>query len=124
MDGRRVGRHHGVEFAEAIGHGPTVEADGQLTGVRVDVVDVTDVTIVHLLLVVVLDLHHLVAGSEDPAEAFYLAIAGRIQCSLQFDVQRTSADPAAVHGAENLDVPDRIQAETLRNSGLHQFDDP
>ena len=33
---------------------------------------------VDLLVVVVLDLHHLVAGREGPAEPLHLALAGRI----------------------------------------------
>ncbi len=37
---RRVGRHQGIQFAEAIGHSAAVEAGCQFTEVGVDVVDV------------------------------------------------------------------------------------
>jgi len=39
-----------------------------------------------LLVVVVLDLHHLIAGREGPTEALDLTLAGRVQRRLSFDV--------------------------------------
>ena len=43
-----------------------VETGGEFAGVGIDIVDVTDVAVVDLLLVVVLDLHHLVGGGNAP----------------------------------------------------------
>src|SRR5665213_2504548 len=66
---RGVSRNQRVEFSETIGDGAAVETGDQLTSVGVDIVDVTDVAIVDLFIVIVLDLHDLVAGREGPAEA-------------------------------------------------------
>src|SRR5271165_6609653 len=44
------------------------------------------------LVVVILDLHDLVAGRKGPAEPLDFAFACGIQRSLQFDVERTYAD--------------------------------
>ena len=124
VDGGRVGRNQRVEFAEAVGDGAAVEAGGELASVGIDVVDVADVAVIDFLVVVVLDLHDLVAGREGPAEAFDLALAGGIERGLQFDIERAGADAAAVHRAQHLDVADGIETEPLRDARLHQFDDP
>src|SRR5271157_5595511 len=129
MDCRGVGRHQRVEFAKAKSDGAAVETDGQLAGVEVDIVDVADVTIIDLLFVVVLDLHDLIPWREGPAEPLDLALAGGIQGGLQFDVERSGADAAAVHGTQHLDVSDGIKTETLgasspgRRSAARRFRD-
>ena len=64
----------------------------------------------------------LVAGREGPAESFDLALAGRIQCRLQFDVERARTDPAPVHRTQNLDIADGIEAEAARDAGFYQLD--
>ena len=89
----------------------TVEHRGQLAGLGVDVGDRSGVAIVD---VAVDGLHHLVAGGEGPPEAFDLAFAGRVQCSLQCDVQRLGAGAAPVHRARDPDVADGVEAEALR----------
>jgi hypothetical protein len=40
VDGRGIGRHQHVEFPKSIGDGATVEARDDLTGIRVDMVDI------------------------------------------------------------------------------------
>jgi len=35
VDGRRIGQDQGVELAESVGHGMTVEARGEFAGVRI-----------------------------------------------------------------------------------------
>jgi hypothetical protein len=55
VNGRRVGRHQHVQFAEPISNGPAIEADNDLARGGVNIVDVADITIVDLLVVVVLD---------------------------------------------------------------------
>src|SRR5713226_4143485 len=87
----RVGRHQGVELAKAVGDGAAIEAGRKLCRLGVHIVDVADVAIVDVLVVVVLDLHDLVARREGPAEAFDLARAGWVQRLLQFDVERARA---------------------------------
>ena len=43
---------------------------------------------------------------------------------MELDVEGSCSDTAAVHRAKNLDLADRVEAEALRDAGLHQFDDP
>ena len=49
VNGRRIGRHQGIEFAKAVGDGAAIEAGNQLAGIRVDIVDVADVAIIDLV---------------------------------------------------------------------------
>ena len=42
---------------------------------------------------------------------------------MQFDVERASADAAPVHGAQNLDVANGIEAEALGDPCLDQLND-
>src|SRR5208283_398344 len=116
--------NQGIELAETVGNLAAVEAGGEFAGVGIHIVDIADVAVIDLLVVVIFDLHHLVAWSERPAEAFDLALTGGIESCLQLDVERASADATAVHRAENLDVADRIEAKPLGDARLHQFDDP
>src|SRR5260370_41922497 len=62
-------------------------------------------------------------GRKGPAETLDFALAGGVQRRLQFYVERTRANAAAVHGTEHLDVADRVQAEAFGDAGLHQFQD-
>src|SRR5207245_5421004 len=101
-----------------------VETGGEFAGLGVDIVDVADVAVVDLLVVVVLDLHDLVAWGKGPAEALDLAVAGRVQGRLEVDVQRASAASAAVHRAQHLNVTNGIKTEALGNARLDQFDNP
>ena len=123
VDGGGVGGNQRVKLAEAVGHRAPVEARHEFARLGIDVDDITDVAVVDFLVVVILDLHDLVAGRKGPAETLDLAFAGGVQRRLQFDVERTRADAAAVHRTEHLDVADRVQAETLGDAGLHQFQD-
>src|SRR5262245_47330274 len=123
VNGRSVGRHQHVQFAEFISDGPAIEAHNDLARVGVNIIDVTDITVVDLLFVVVLDLHHLVARGKGPAEPLDLAIAGRIERRLQLDVQRQRTRSAPVHRTQHLDAEDGIEAEPLGDPRLYQFDD-
>src|SRR5207245_10013903 len=91
-------------------------------GLGIDIVDVANIAVVDLLVVVVLDLHHLVARRKGPAETLYLAFTGRVQCGLEFNVQRASTDATAVHRTKHLDVTNGIEAEPFGDPRLHQFD--
>src|SRR6267378_2644633 len=75
---RSIGRHQRVECAKAVSNGTAVKAGRKLARLRVYIVDVADVAVINLLVVIVLDLHDLVAGCEGPAEAFDLALAGGV----------------------------------------------
>jgi len=87
VDRHRVARHQGIELTEAVGDTAAVEPGREFARVAVDVVDVADVAVVDLLVVVVLDLHDLVARGEGPAKSLDLAFAGWVQRLLQFDVE-------------------------------------
>src|SRR5580704_7241859 len=65
-----------------IGDRAPVEARCELTFLRFNAHYKTDVAIVDVLVVVVLDLHDLVAGRERPPEPFYFAVAGGIKGGL------------------------------------------
>src|ERR1700720_4396273 len=124
VDRRGVGRPQRIEFAEAVGDSAAVETGGEFASVGIDIVDVADVAVVDVFVVVVLDLHDLVAGGEGPTETLDLALAGGVQRRLKFDIQRAGSDATAVHRAQHLNVTDGIEAEAQGDARLHQFDDP
>src|SRR6266481_4950576 len=101
----------------------TVEARGEFAGLGIDIVDVANIAVVDLLVVVVLDLHHLVARRKGPAETLHLAVDSGVQRRLEFDIQRAGADTTAVHRTKYLDVANGIEAEPFGDPRLHQFDD-
>ena len=96
---------------------------GEFAIVGIDVVDIADVAVINLLVVVVLNLHHLIAGREGPPEALDPTLARGVQCCLQFDIEGACADAAPIHRAKNLDVADGVEAESFRNACFHQLDD-
>src|SRR5690606_26994533 len=88
---------------------------------RVDGGDVAEGAVEHpvgALVVVVADLHDLVADPEDPAAhaSFGRPRAGRGERLLQQRVEVARACRAAVHGGEYLDVAARVQAEAPRDA--------
>ena len=85
MHRRRIGRHQRVEFAEAVYEIPPLEARGEIARVGVHIGDASDVAVIDLLVVIVVDLHHLVARREGPAEALDLALAGRVERGLELE---------------------------------------
>ena len=113
VDGGGIGGNQRVKLAEAVGHRAPVEAGLDFASLGIDVVDIADVAVVDFLVVVILDLHDLVAWRKGPAESLDFAFAGGVQGCLQLDAERSRANAAAVHRAEHLDVADRIQAEAL-----------
>ena len=86
MDGCCVGRHQCVELAKPINDRAAVEACGEFAVFETNIVDVAYVAVIDLLVLIVFDLHHFVAGRERPTEALDLALAGGVQSRLQFDV--------------------------------------
>ena len=124
MNRRGIGRHQHVELAEAVDEIAPLEARGQLARLGVHIHDRADIAVVDLLVVVVLDLHDLVAWREGPAEALDLAFAGRVERGLELDVERAGAGGAPVHRVQHLDVLHGVEPEPLRDAGLHQLHDP
>src|SRR5215472_18660990 len=123
MDRRGVSRHQRVQFAKAIGNRTTIKCNGKFPAVRLDPRHVADIAVVDLLIVVVLDLHNLVAGREGPTKSFDLVFASGIQRRLEFDVEGARSNPTPVHWAENLDIADGIKAKPARDPGFHKLDD-
>ena len=123
VDRRRISEHQHVQFAEAVRDAASVEPGDQLAGLRVDAFHGADVAVVDVLVVVVLDLHDLVAGREGPAEALDLLLAGGVQRRLQLDIERPRADASPVHRAQHLDVAHRMEAEPAGNALADQGQD-
>ena len=87
MDRRRIGQHQLIELAETVAHLPAVERDDQLALLLIDPLHDAKITIVDLTVVIVLDLHDLVARAERPTEALDARLARWIERLLQLDVQ-------------------------------------
>jgi len=62
-------------------------------------------------------------GANVQAEALDLAFPGRIQRRLEFDIERTRADPTPVHRAQHLDLAHGIEPEAAWDMVAHQVDD-
>ncbi len=57
-----------------------------------------------------------------PSRIFPLCARRRVQCRLQFDVERARTDPGAVHRTQRLNIADGIEAEAARDAGFYQVD--
>ena len=78
VDRRGIGQHQFVQFAETVADLPAVEVGDQLALGRVDAPHDPKVAVVDIAIVVVLDLHDLVARTEGPAEALHPHLPRRI----------------------------------------------
>jgi hypothetical protein len=114
MDGYGIGRHQGVELTEAVGYKTPVEAGSEFALVKVDVYDTADVPIVDLLIMIVLDLHDLVAGREHPAEFFHFSFAGAA-CISMFS-ERASAPPICSRPFRSRLYPTRKRFDAVSRS--------
>ena len=102
--------------AAAIVDGPAVDRHADGLGRGVDCRDATDVAVVDLAVIVVLDLHHLVADAElDPATLDLLTRFG-VEAGLQCPIELAGAHDAAVCRAEHLDLRHGVEAKALRNA--------
>src|SRR2546430_5214049 len=124
MDRRRVSEDDVVEFTERIGDRPAVESDRHLAEFEIDGLDEADVSVVDLFVIVVLDLHELVADGKGHPEFLDLWVSSRIEGPLQFDIQRTGSESAAVHRAEHLNVAHGIEAEAAGDAFLDELNEP
>jgi hypothetical protein len=91
---RRVSEDDPVEFTERIGDRPSVESDRHLAEFEIDGFDVADVAVVDLFVIVICDLHDLVADGKGRPEFLDLWFSSWIEGPLQLDIQRTSSEPS------------------------------
>ena len=101
VDGRGIGKAELVKLCRFVFHLLTVEADGERAVFHIDCVDESDVTVEHLLGVVVLELQHAVALAEGKAGTCE-TIARGIDTLLDGDIQVIGSDDTALHGREHL----------------------
>ena len=87
MNRRGIRGNENVELAESVSHNASVESHCDFADLWVDVADIADVAVVDFFVVVVLDLHDLVAGREGPAEAFDFPFASGVENGLELDVE-------------------------------------
>ena len=82
---------------------------------RVEAADEADIAVENVLIVIVLDLHHLVAQAEDLPVKRLLGFhrAGGIEGRLQLLIQGVHSGRAAVHGRQHLHLAERVEAEAL-----------
>ena len=121
VDRRRVGRARAGRAPRRRRRSRGLEVDDELAGLESTDTTTADVAVVDLLVVVVLDLHHLVAGREGPSRSARGAASPvRVERRLQRQVQRLGAGGAAIHRAQHLDVAHRIQAEAARDPLAHE----
>src|SRR6516225_9126168 len=88
VDCRRVGQHQLIELTKTICDFPAVEVDVEFAFLEIDARHDAEIAVVDVLVVIVLDLHDLVARTESPAESLDADLARRVQRVLQLDIER------------------------------------
>src|SRR5262252_8328980 len=101
---RCIGEHQLIQVAEPVDNLTTVKLDADFAFLHVDARHHAEVAIVDILVVIVLDLHDLVARTEGPAEPLDADLARRVQGVLQLDVERAGTQADTAHRAQHLDV--------------------
>jgi hypothetical protein len=122
VDGRGVGRNQCVEFAEPVGDGAAIEAGGELAIIGINIVD------------------GRCRRYRPPCRSRFRSASPCRQAQksnrtsrpcalrwvhrrLQFNVERACADAAPIHGGQNLDVANGVEAKALGNPCLYQLND-
>ena len=113
VDGDRVGDGQAVQLVGGIGEPAAVHGDLERLRPLVDGGDPADIAVVDLAVVVVLELHHLVAQRQAALAAGEHQRRVRVEVRLQQLVERLGAAPAAIDRRQHLDVVDRVEAEPL-----------
>ena len=115
VDGYGVSECYFVQLAKIVNHLPLIELHRDLALDQVDLRNLPNVAVEHVLVVVVLRLDDLVPDPEPPAELLHdwFLGPGRIQLGLESRVQLADAERATVHRAEHLDVTDGFQQSLL-----------
>ena len=116
-----IGQHQLVKLRHVIDNQTVVKLDAQLPILRVNVLYDADVPVEDLFLVIVADLHDLVAPAVFHAPAAQAEAVG-IHRLLEHLVQICRADDAALHGCQHLDIL-RSSAVVLRQAPLYQIHD-
>lgn len=122
VDSYGVGEGEFVQFAEVVGNVAVVKADGGDLFDGVNFCDLADVAVEDFFVVVVFGLDDFVAGAELPTEAVDggLVWLRGVEGVLEFGVEVSGAEAAAVHGAEDLEVSNGFCLKSLRDA---VFDD-
>ena len=121
VDRYRVGVEQLVAFVDAVGRGTAVEFDRHSTVARVDTADVADVAVIDVAVVIVLDLHNLVAGAKVPRGLVRQPVG--VQYGLENGIEVSGPQTAANHGTQHLDVAHRIKAKSARDPLLDDLAD-
>src|SRR5262249_31815242 len=116
---RCVGEYQLIQVAKPVDDLTTVKLDDDFAFLHVDARHEAEVAIVDILVVIVLDLHDLVARAEGPAKPLYADLARRVQGVLKLDVQRASTQAAPVHRAQHLNATDGVEPKTFGDPLLH-----
>src|ERR1700752_2840653 len=116
---RCIGEHQLIQVAKPVDHLTTVKLDADFGFLHVDARDHAEVAIVDILVVIVLDLHDLVARAEGPAKPLDADLARRVQGVLQLNIQRAGTEAAPVHRAQHLNATDGVEPKTFRDPLLH-----
>src|SRR5215469_205239 len=116
---RCVGEHQLIQVAKPVDDLTTVKLDSDFAFLHVDARHHAKVAIVDILVVIVLDLHDLVARAEGPAKPLDADLARRVQGVLKLDVQRASTEAAPVHRGQHLNATDGVEPKTSGDPLLH-----
>ena len=120
VDRDGVGQHEVLEFGKWIQDRTAVENHRHALGPGGR--HAPDVAVEDFLVVVVADLHHLVARAP-AADASRCVLPGRVEGALQHRVELLGAHLAPVHGGDDLDVFHGIEAEAPGNAFGHERQD-
>jgi hypothetical protein len=134
VDGAGLGGHLVIELAPAGVHHPAarrlppgpaslVGKHAQFTVVGDDGVDGAHIVVEHFLLVIIGDLHHLIARRKPPAETLHLFNGVRVEQLLLLQIEQTRNAAAAGHRAQHLHLPERIETKAGRNALAHHLQD-
>jgi hypothetical protein len=89
----------------------------------INAMDGTNVAVVNFFVVIVLDLHDLVASRKGPAKLLNFFVARGIKRRLQLNVQGPRTNSTPVHRVQHLDVADRIETKPLGDPCFREFND-
>ena len=122
MNGNRVGRHYFVEFFPIVPDITVIIPDNKAFFLYVHTGNPPDIAVVHIFLIVVADLHDLVAEPVEPLSALQGLPFG-IERLLKQQVEVRRAHGALVHGRKHLNFIERIKLETTGDVILDQIHD-
>ena len=106
MNRRRIGKDKLIELRNIIFHVSSVKVHREAPVLHIDRADDADIPVENLLVVIIADLHHLIAEAIHNPSSFQTD-ASRIESLLQNEIQIRSADDAPLHGSEDLYVRGR-----------------